>query len=338
MSSNAHYFKIGIFVLAGFFLLAGALVYLGAGRMFRPRIYVETYVDGTVQGVDIGSPVKFRGVPIGRITHIDFTFNEYDEPEADVSGRQDYVVLVMEVDRQAFRGMFEDPELKSDVDDAVEQGLRVMIQPQGITGLNFAEFDYLPPAKRTPPLKIWWTPHHPYIPSAPGTLTSMLDSVNSIMDTFKVLDIKDAMTQLHTALEAANATLKKLEGTMDDIQLGKIGADLRGLIADLKAKVDKLPVEELSTDGRKALDSITAAAAEAGKMSAEAQVLVDKLETNPLLNPDEVGAIVGDFKAAAANVRVLTENLREYPSQLILGEPPKRSPFDPASKTKQPRR
>ncbi len=338
MSSHANYFKIGLFVLAGFTLLAVALVYLGAGRMFRPRIYIETYVDGTVQGIDIGSPVKFRGVPIGRISHIDFTFNEYDEPAADVSGRQDYVVLLMEVDKQAFRGMFDDSEITKDVEDAVGQGLRVMIQPQGITGLNYAEFDYLAPSRRTPPLPIWWTPRHPYIPSAPGTITSMLDSVNSIMDTFKALDIKDVMTQLHTALQAANVTLQKLEGGMEEMQLGKISADLRGLIADLKAKVDKLPVEELSVDGRKALDALKAAAEEAGKMSADAQTLVDKLETNPLLNPDEVGAIVSDFKASAANVRVLTETLREYPSQLILGEPPKRSPFDPAAKTKPPRR
>lgn len=337
MKRHANYFKIGVFVLAGFFLLAGALVYLGAGRLFRPRIYIETYVDATVQGIDIGSPVKFRGVPIGRISHIDFTFNEYDEPDPDVSGRQDYVVLVMEVDKQAFRGMFDDPTITADVDQAVQDGLRVMIQPQGITGLNYAEFDYLPPSKRTPPLKIWWKPEHPYIPSAPGTLTSMLDSVNSIMDTFKALDVSDAMNQLRKALETANVTLQKLEGGMDEMQLGKISADLRALIADIKAKVDKLPVEELGTDGRKALDAITKAAAEAGKMSAEAQALVDKLETNPMLNPDEVGAIVSDFKASAANVRELTENLREYPSQLILGEPPKRSPFDPASKTK-PRR
>ena len=49
--------------------------------MFRPRIYIETYVDASVQGVDVGSPVKFRGVPIGRVSAIKFTFNEYGSPE-----------------------------------------------------------------------------------------------------------------------------------------------------------------------------------------------------------------------------------------------------------------
>lgn len=337
MKSQPNYFKIGLFVILAFFLLAGALVYLGAGRMFRPRIYIETYVDGTVQGVDIGSPVKFRGVPIGRIAEIDFTFNVYDEPSTEVSGRQDYVMLLMEVDRQAFRGMFDDPELKSEADQAVQEGLRVMLQPQGITGLNYAEFDYLPPSRRTPPLEIWWTPRHPYVPSAPGTLTSMLDSVNSIMDTFKALDIQHVMVELNAAIKTANATLNTFSSNVDKMKLDEIGSDLRVLLADLKTKVDQLPVEKLSADAGKTMESLEATAAQAKTLAANAQALLDKIHTNPLLNTDELSGIVSDFRATAENVRVLSENIREYPSQLILGEPPKRSPFDPAGKPKRSR-
>lgn len=337
MNSQPNYFKIGLFVILAFLLLAGALAYIGAGRMFRPRIYIETYVDGTVQGVDIGSPVKFRGVPIGRISDIDFTFNQYDEPATEVSGRQDYVMLLMEVDRQAFRGMFDDPELKADADQAVEEGLRVMLQPQGITGLNYAEFDYLPPSRRTPPLQIWWTPRHPYIPSAPGTLTSMLDSVNSIMDTFKALDVQRAMTELNAALQTANSTLNSFSGSIDKMKLDEVSKDLRDLLTDLKTKVNQLPVEKLSADADKVLDSLETTTAQARTLAANAQALLDKLQTNPLLNADELSGIIGDVRATAENVRVLSENLREYPSQLILGEPPKRSPFDPAAKPKSRR-
>lgn len=337
MSSQPNYFKIGLFVILGFFLLAGALAYIGAGRMFRPRIYVETYIDGTVQGVDIGSPVKFRGVPIGRVAEIDFTFNQYDEPANETSGRKDYVMLLMEVDRQAFRGMFDDPELKTEASQAVEEGLRVMLQPQGITGLNYAEFDYLPPTKRTPPLEIWWTPRHPYIPSAPGTLTSMLDSVNSIMDTFKALDIQHTMTELNTALQTANTTLNSFSGSVDKMKLDEVSKELRELFADLKTKVDQLPVEKLSADAGKTMESLTATAAQAKTLADNARVLLDKLQTNPLLNTEELSGIIGDFRVTAENVRVLSENIREYPSQLLLGEPPKRSPFDPAAKPKSRR-
>ena len=320
MSANTRYFKIGLFVLAGLALLVAGLLFLGADSMFRPRIYLETYVDGTVQGIDVGSPVKFRGVQIGRVSRVDFCFNEYGPQPGE--GRLDYVYIEMEVNKQVFRGMF-NADVGAMIQDAVDQGLRVMLQPQGITGLNFAELNYVDASSLPPPLKIWWTPRHPYIPSAPGTLASMLDSVNSIMDTFNALDLKDTMKDVNDALQGFNDTLKQLSGGMDDLQLAKISSDMQGVLADLKAKIEKLPVEQLGADGSKAMQSLAAA-------SGELKDLADAAQTSPLLNADAVGAIVSDVQAAAENLRVLTENLREYPSQLLLGEPPKRSPFDPA--------
>ena len=328
MSANTRYFKIGLFVLAGLALLVAGLLFLGADSMFRPRLYLETYVDGTVQGIDVGSPVKFRGVQIGRVSRVDFCFNEYGPQPGE--GRLDYVYIEMEVNKQVFRGMF-NAEVGAMIQAAVDQGLRVMLQPQGITGLNFAELNYVDASSRPPPLKIWWTPRHPYIPSAPGTLASMLDSVNSIMDTFNALDIKDTMKDVNEALQGFNDTLKQLSGGMDDLQLAKISGDIQGVLADLKTKIDQLPVKQLGDDGSKAMQSLAAA-------SGELKDLADAAQTSPLLNADAVGAIVSDVKAAAENLRVLTENLREYPSQLLLGEPPKRSPFDPAGQKTKPRR
>jgi ABC-type transporter Mla subunit MlaD len=325
MSARANYFKIGLFVLAGFFVLAGALIFLGAGNMFRPRIYFETYVDGTVQGVDLGSPVKFRGVQIGRVSKVDFCFNIYGAPPGE--GRLDYVYLEMEVDVQVFRGMFTD-DIAPVVEQAVAQGLRVKLQPQGVTGLNFAELNYVDNPAQFPPLKIWWTPKNFYIPSAPGTLTSMVESLNRLMDTFGGLELGPTLKEVDRALKTFNTTLEAFSGNVEKMELSKVSADLQAVLGDLKAKVDKLPVEQLSEDGTKMMKSLTAAAG-------EMQTLVDALQTNPALNADAMGAIVGDFQATAENFRVLSENLREYPSQLLFGEPPKRSRFDPAGRPRR---
>ncbi|MGA0849860.1 MAG: MlaD family protein [Chthoniobacterales bacterium] len=325
MSARANYFKIGIFVLAGFFILAGTLIFLGAGNMFRPRLYFETYVDGTVQGVDQGSPVKFRGVQIGRISKVDFCFNVYGAPPGEE--RKDYVYLEMEVDKQVFRGMFTE-DIGPLVEQAVQQGLRVKLQPQGVTGLNFAELNYVDDPRQFPPLTIWWTPKNFYIPSAPGTLTSLVESLNKLMDTFGGLELGPTLKEVDRALKTFNTTLEQFSGNMEKADLAKVSADLQGVLADLKTKVDKLPVEQLSADGQKMMQSLTTVAG-------EMQTLVDALQTSPLLNADAVGNIIGDFQATAENFRVLSENLREYPSQLLFGEPPKRSRFDPAGRPRQ---
>ncbi|MFZ9931874.1 MAG: MlaD family protein [Chthoniobacterales bacterium] len=323
MSGQPNYFKIGLFVIAAFLLLAAALIYLGADRMLRPKIYLETYVDGTVQGVDVGSPVKFRGVQIGRISRIDFVFNEYG-PEPDREGRNDYVFLEMEVDRKLFSGMFT-ADLEPIIGEAVQQGLRVMLQPQGVTGLNFAELNYVPQPERTPPLKIWWTPRTHYIPSAPGTLTSMLDSVNRIMDTFGSLDVAETLKELNTVMQNFNTALGKLQTNLDEMNLAEASGNLQQLIDEMRTKVGELPVEQLSEDGREMMATVSAAAG-------EMQGLVDRLEDSPLLNERAVGGIIRDFQSTAANFRVLSENLRDTPSLILWGKPPKRTVIEPRSR------
>lgn len=321
MSAQSRHFKIGLFILAAGALLVAGLLFLGAGSMFRPRVYLETYVDGTVQGIDVGSPVKFRGVQIGRVSRVDFCFNEYGPNPG--AGRLDYVYIEMEVNKQVFRGMF-DADVGTMIGQAVEQGLRVMLQPQGITGLNFAELNYVdrPPP---PPLEIWWTPRHPYIPSAPGTLASMLDSVNSIMDTFKALDIKDTVRELNAVMENFNTTLGKLQTNLDEMNLAETSANLQKLIDEMRGKVAELPVEQLGEDGRQMMETVTAAAG-------EMQGLVDRLERNPLLNEKAVGGIVRDFQSTAANFRLLSESLRDTPSLILWGKPPKRTVIEPRSR------
>jgi len=321
MSAQSRYFKIGLFILAAGALLVAGLLFLGADSMFRPRVYLETYVDGTVQGIDVGSPVKFRGVQIGRVSRVDFCFNEYGPNPG--AGRLDYVYIEMEVNKQVFRGMF-DADVGTMIGQAVEQGLRVMLQPQGITGLNFAELNYVdrPPP---PPLEIWWTPRHPYIPSAPGTLASMLDSVNSIMDTFKALDIKDTVRELNAVMENFNTTLGKLQTNLDEMNLAETSANLQKLIDEMRGKVAELPVEQLGEDGRQMMETVTAAAG-------EMQGLVDRLERNPLLNEKAVGGIVRDFQSTAANFRLLSESLRDTPSLILWGKPPKRTVIEPRSR------
>jgi paraquat-inducible protein B len=321
MSAQSRYFKIGLFILAGAALLVAGLLFLGADSMFRPRVYLETYVDGTVQGIDVGSPVKFRGVQIGRVSRIDFCFNEYGPNPGE--GRLDYVYIEMEVNKQVFRGMF-DADVGTMIGQAVDQGLRVMLQPQGITGLNFAELNYVDRAP-PPPLEIWWTPRHPYIPSAPGTLASMLDSVNSIMDTFKALDIKDTVRELNAVMENFNTTLGKLQTNLDEMNIAETSTNLQKLIDEMRTKVAELPVEQLGEDGRQMMETVTAAAG-------EMQGLVDRLERNPLLNEKAVGGIVRDFQSTAANFRLLSESLRDTPSLILWGKPPKRTVIEPRSR------
>jgi len=62
--------KLGLFVLAGTVALLGAAWYLGIRQFQRETRDVYTYFNESVQGLEIGSPVKFRGVLIGSVADI----------------------------------------------------------------------------------------------------------------------------------------------------------------------------------------------------------------------------------------------------------------------------
>ena len=70
MKRRGSYFKLGLFVLVAVGLGLAALVVLGVGVFFRQPVYMETYLDESVQGLDVGSPVKHRGVQIGVVQQL----------------------------------------------------------------------------------------------------------------------------------------------------------------------------------------------------------------------------------------------------------------------------
>ena len=71
MMAPANHFKLGLFVLFGIIAVVFAAAALGANALRRDTMVYHTYFNESVQGLEIGSPVKYRGVPIGTISAID---------------------------------------------------------------------------------------------------------------------------------------------------------------------------------------------------------------------------------------------------------------------------
>ena len=71
MSAPSNHWKLGLFVVVGVGLFLALLVALGASSLKKESVEYATYFDESVQGLDVGSPVKFRGVTIGNVSEID---------------------------------------------------------------------------------------------------------------------------------------------------------------------------------------------------------------------------------------------------------------------------
>src|ERR1700730_10683108 len=71
MAAATNHWKLGLFVVVGIVLALCTLVFLGAQSLKKQVVSYKTYFDESVQGLEVGSPVKFRGVTIGNVSNID---------------------------------------------------------------------------------------------------------------------------------------------------------------------------------------------------------------------------------------------------------------------------
>ncbi len=333
MNEDIKYFRIGLFVVVSATLLAFSLIVFGAGKIFEDRISFETYVSGTVQGIDLGSPVKFRGVTIGKVSKISFVFNEY--PKIKQGGIYNYVSLGMEVTKPVFPGMFEDDDISEEIQNAVNEGLRARIEPMGITGMNYVEIDYVNP-KLFPAFDPPWKPGTTYIPSAPGQITNLLDSVNKIMRDFEHFKLDEIGNRLFTLLTNLNTVVEDADFVKISTDLQEFCREASILVSELNSVIKEANVPELAANTKTSLNAITSAVDDLKR-------ILTNIEPATRINGDDIDASLANFRVISDNLRSLTHDLKQNPSRLIFGSPPpKNSVMEPAvaePKTKKsPRR
>ena len=71
MAAPTNHWKLGLFVVVGFVLALSTVAVLGARSLRKEVVQYVSYFDESVQGLEAGSPIKFRGVTIGTVGKID---------------------------------------------------------------------------------------------------------------------------------------------------------------------------------------------------------------------------------------------------------------------------
>lgn len=332
------YFGVGVLILTGVALAVGFVLFLTSGRLGRDASIYETYLRESVTGLDVGAPVRYRGVAIGRVTEINLVSAVYAMSDMPPSSPEYQLVLLrFAVDHTRVGAV---PSLE----ESIARGLRVRLASQGITGVLYLEIDFLD-AVRFPVSTYPWEPRYPVVPSAPSTVAQVTSAAERLVQRLEVIDFEALIGNI-TGLAA---DLRHLAGS-DDVS--RVLRDAAETVTALRTTVESAEIPEVLAQIRSAARSVDSFATTAGnvvaspdlagtiasanqaaadlraavaRLPAAIQSLETTIRTARSVTSDtqaDLVPLLRDLRAVAANLRDVTEALRRSPSQTLWGAPP----------------
>lgn len=292
-TSATNRWKLGLFVVLGVGLMFATIVWLGSAGFRRETRSATSYFDESVQGLDIGSPVKFRGVPIGSVSGI------------SIGPDLRHVEVTSEINLEILQslGLPSSRTQPQYLDPTGIYELRVQLASAGITGVKFLQVDFFD-KKRFPPMKLPFDPPSNYFPSTPSTLKSLEESL---------IDLSTLLPQLTQqaggALESATKTLEAFSATLEPL-VSKDGAVV-GLLEQLRTTARTLDQSIRAAKFGETTASVRGAADSMGGMAADASGAALDLREN-----------LETLREALESVRALADYLERDPGALLRGRSP----------------
>jgi phospholipid/cholesterol/gamma-HCH transport system substrate-binding protein len=303
MATEARKFQLGVFIISATVIGVAALIWLGASRFFEKTTRLATYFSESVQGLEPGSSVKYRGVPAGRVEKIGIA------PDGDL------IEVLMGVENEFADMVGKDPTL------------RAQLQLAGITGLRYVEIDRHSgePLTRYPELKF----ESPYtvIRSAPSSVKAVQEALEDIYGQVMAADVKGISKDVRTTLMSANKLLQDERIPQILTNLRVVSESAGNVTRNLEQTTKQLRLEP-------AIENLTAASAEAkalfgdlrdgesGEKFRHAMEQIAQLARGGRQFVVTLQYTAERINRAIGNLERLTEEVRSQPSRLFFSLPP----------------
>jgi len=320
MSKKANPTTIGLFIVIGLTLGACGLLLFSSSRLFSQTAEVILYFNESLNGLNQGAPVKYRGVTIGSVKRVMINFNQ---------ATNDYAMpVIIEVQKDLLQERLGDTSIvfsKSVFEERVNAGLRGSLQSESlVTGVLYVGIQ---PDPNAPPA-VYHQLEKLYLelPTEPTQIQQLMSNLAS-------LDIKSLENKL-------NSLLSRLDTAVGELKLGEINRGVTNVLAELSRIVDSPSITNLVTSAHSAIEEYRQLAKNlngkidplaAGVTNTLAQVDQTLLQLRggvqnlrDLLAPDsslrnELTLALEHIAGAAESISALTEFLQSHPNALITG-------------------
>ncbi len=320
MTQKANFFKLGLFMITAFTIGTVLLIVFGAGDLFKNELLAETCFNESVQGLSVGSEVKYKGIKIGTVKSIQSASQVYRT-------KSDYVLVMIALEENIFLGQTGET-VQERVEKAVEDGLFTRLSFKGLTGVAYLETDYAP-IQSADLLEIPWTPNTIYIPSQKSNMKQLGDALNQILDNLNAINIQNITTNIELLLSTLNAKASDFDAKAISAMTATLIQTLQNTTEKLHTTLESEQVQALLTDAGVSFSELRAAI-EASKdpfQSAiqDLQTSAQTLENLLWLNSGKIERMVDHLEASSENLRQMTLDLKQYPGRLLFEAPPQQT-------------
>ena len=337
---------IGAFVIGAITLVIVGIVAFGGDQYFTPKVKFVTYFPGaSLSGLDVGSPVTFRGVKVGEVTSIVIKY--------DVTRQKLRVPIGFDLDPAKLQIIGGEHNPAKNVPELIARGLRGQLQTVSlVTGQATIDFNFFPDT----PVRLFGTEAGVMeLPTIPSDIEQLKVNLTSLLAKFNRLPLEKISDQIINTIADADQLLKDADGVVKssgglvanvNAQVQPLTASIIGTSAqansflkEAKARLELRPGEPLQVlnetlvDAQKLVNNVDAswpqiagAAIFALKTMGAALTHADALikTAQGVLSPSspvyfELVGTLREFRFAATAVKVLAEYLQRNPGAILTG-------------------
>ncbi len=308
MAARANYVKIGWFVMLGVGAAFTLVFVIGQRRLHRETVSYFTYFDESVTGLEVGAPVKARGVTIGQVGNITFA-----PDHRLVEVRSDLDIAALE--RLGLR----EPGLPVTANTAPPPDTRAQLGSQGLTGVKYILFGFFNPKTNPPPPLSFPAPER-YLPAAVSVQKGIEDSVARAMDGLS--ELVGTMTREKLAdkivlvATEADEVLRESNRLLKDAGRQDIARRAGATLDELRVAVNKVGKALDRLDGKDGLLATT-------QRSIESVGNAGRNATDAALG---LGETLAGIRRAADSIHLLADELERDPDMLVKGRAKGRAP------------
>ncbi|TMB35784.1 MAG: MCE family protein [Deltaproteobacteria bacterium] len=313
MSAPTNRWKLGAFVVGSVVIGVAAAIVLTAETMRVASVTYTSYFDEAVTGLEVGSPVRYRGVKIGNVSAIDVA---PDQRHVEIV----YSLGVKVLSKLRLAGTSHGKETRI----LLPPDLRVQLAITGLTGTKFLQIDFFDTAGE-PPVLPFPVPEN-YIPATASTMKNLEEAVVRAVGMMPHI-----AQQLDLALSRTNAILDDLDRRGLPGKASTSLDNANQLLATLQRKLSQVRVDDLSRDAAATLEDASATLVKMkgvlDHLDGNDGLFASVQRTSDSLN-DVAGPRLGatfheterDLREAAVAVRQLVEALQRDPDMFLKGK------------------